>query len=378
MGCAECHSHKYDPISHREFYQLFAFFNETKDVEVPESKAMAVERRAEDCDSFVHLRGDYRQRGEPTAPGTPAALPPLAVRGDRPDRLDLAHWLVAPANPLTPRVTVNRWWLHLFGRGLVSSVDNFGVGGELPSHPELLDWLAAELIDSGWSRKAMIRLIVNSATYRQASAGRDELIQRDPLNVLLARQARLRLEAEAVRDAALAASGLLDQRIGGPGIRPPQPAYVASISRNVKWEVSEGADLYRRGMYIVFRRATPYPMLLAFDAPDSTIACVRRERSNSPLQALTLLNDPVFFECAQTLGRALAGEEEASVDERLAEGVRRCLGREPRAEEIARLRALFDDQLAAAEAATADHPEEAAWTVLARVLMNLDEFITRE
>jgi hypothetical protein len=221
-------------------------------------------------------------------------------------------------------------------------------------------------------------LIVCSATYRQASAGRDELVQRDPLNVLLARQARLRLEAEAVRDAALAASGLLDWRIGGPGIRPPQPAYVASISRNVKWEVSEGTDLYRRGMYIVFRRATPYPMLLTFDAPDSTVACVRRERSNSPLQALTLLNDPVFFECAQALGRALADAGAESVDERIAKGVRRCLGREPRAEEMARLRALFDDQLAAAAVVNAEAPEEAAWIVLARVLMNLDEFITRE
>jgi hypothetical protein len=305
-------------------------------------------------------------------------LPPLTPRGERADRLDLAQWLMDPANPLTPRVTVNRWWLHLFGRGLVASTDNFGTGGETPTHPELLDWLAAELIERGWSRKSMIRLMVTSATYRQASAGRDELNRRDPLNLLLARQARLRLEAEAVRDVALAASGLLDRRIGGPGIRPPQPDFVASISRNVKWEVSQGADLYRRGMYIVFRRATPYPMLLAFDAPDSTIACTRRERSNSPLQALTLLNDPVFFECAQALGRSLAGEPARSVEERLTEGFRRCLGRDPQPAELRRLRTLLDDRRAAATVVDSAQPDEVAWVVVARVLMNLDEFITRE
>jgi hypothetical protein len=181
-----------------------------------------------------------------------------------------------------------------------------------------------------------------------------------------------------VRDVALAASGLLDRRIGGPGIRPPQPDFVASISRNVKWEVSQGADLYRRGMYIVFRRATPYPMLLAFDAPDSTIACTRRERSNSPLQALTLLNDPVFFECAQSLGRRLAGEPVRSVEERLTDGFRRCLGRDPRSAELTRLHTLFDERRAAAQEADAAATDEVAWIVVARVLMNLDEFITRE
>lgn len=378
LGCAECHSHKYDPVSHREFYQLFAFFNETDDVELAETKAMAVARRDERRDTYVHLRGDYRQQGEATPPGTPAILPPLVMRGERGDRLDLAGWLMDSDNPLTPRVTINRWWQHLFGRGIVPSIDNFGVAGDPPSHPELLDWLAAELIEQGWSRKAMIRLIVCSATYRQASAGRDELHHQDPMNVLLARQARMRLEAEIVRDVALTASGLLDRRIGGPGIYPPQPAYVASISRNVKWEVSQGADLYRRGMYIVFRRATPYPMLLAFDAPDSTVACTRRERSNSPLQALTLLNDPVFFECAQVLGRSLAGEPARPVEERLTQGFRKCLGRDPRPAELKRLHTLFEERQADASVGDATAPDEVAWILVARVLMNLDEFITRE
>jgi len=400
LGCAECHSHKYDPISHREFYQLFSFFNETDDIELPGSKAMAVGRHAEYRESFVHLRGDYRQQGELVEPGTPAILPPIATRAPRADRLDLAYWLTDPGNPLTPRVVVNRWWLHLFGSGLVASTDNFGVGGDAPTHPELLDWLAAELIDRNWSRKEMIRLIVNSATYRQSSAGTEELERRDPRNQLLARQSRLRLEAEAVRDAALVASGLLDRRIGGPGVCPPQPDYVASISRNVKWEVSQAPDLYRRGMYILFRRATPYPMLLTFDAPDSTVACTRRERSNSPLQALTLLNDPVFFECAQTLGRRLANQPERPADERIAEAVRLCVGREPHPAELQRIRALLEQQLAASasvknaarldplandsdpsadDVASAPVPaNEAAWIIVARVLMNLDEFITRE
>ena len=378
LGCAECHSHKYDPISHRDFYQLFSFFNETDDVELPESKAMAVVRRAELRESFVHLRGDYRQRGEPVEPGTPAVLPAMTPRASRADRLDLARWLVDPANPLTPRVTINRWWLHLFGSGLVPSVDNFGVGGDAPTHPELLDWLAAELMERDWSRKEMIRLIVSSAAYRQSSAGSEELDRRDPLNRLLARQSRQRLEAESVRDAALAASGLLNRKIGGPSIKPPQPDYVASISRNVKWEVSEGPDLYRRGMYILFRRATPYPMLLTFDAPDSTVACTRRERSNSPLQALTLLNDPVFFECAQTLGRRLASQPERTVDQRIAEAVRLCLGRDPQPAEMQRLRTLLQEQLAVPKGTDAAEADEAAWTIIARVLMNLDEFITRE
>lgn len=477
VGCAECHSHKFDPISHREFYQLFAFFNDADDVDktvlqpgemeayeaklkvwtgaesklaakmderfaeqgkplravlaveankrkteqsalvqtllksaddetrqlcteyekhvakkppAPATKAMTVAKRKTPRTSYVHLRGDYRSRGEDVTPGTPAVLPPLVARDEQADRLDLARWLVDPANPLTPRVTVNHFWKHLFGRGLVATVENFGSGGDAPSHPELLDWLARELIDRGWSRKAMLRLIVTSAAYRQSSAVRNELTARDPLNVWIARQSRLRLEAEAVRDAALTASGLLERKIGGPGIRPPQPEYVASISRNNDWKVSTGPDLYRRGMYIVFRRATPYPMLLTFDAPDSTVACTRRERSNSPLQALTLLNDPVFFECASALGFALAEGASRTFDEHLEEGFQRALGRSPSAAEAARLKQFFDEryqQLAAdlktaraiaGQKAAGPLAEQAAWIVTARVLLNLDEFITRE
>lgn len=351
--------------------------------------------------SYVHLRGDYRSRGEDVSPGTPAVLPPLSPRGAAADRLDFARWLVDPANPLTARVTINNCWKHLFGEGLVATVDNFGLGGESPSHPELLDWLAGEFMLRGWSRKEMIRLIVSSATYRQRSEARDELRDIDPLNRLLARQVRLRLEAETIRDVALFSSGLIDLKIGGPGIRPPQPAYVTSISRNAAWEVATGGDLVRRGAYILLRRATPYPMLITFDAPDSTLACTRRERSNSPLQALTLLNDPVFFQCAQALGHRMAARSQASPQQRLVDAFQRCLSRSPNPEELERLSQLYAEQLArlrtqpemaaaivkslphtqASEVWATDHEdmiEEATWTVIARVLMNIDEFITRE
>lgn len=414
LGCAECHSHKYDPISQHEFYQMFAFFNDADDVDVPvpqpdevqqtpkppATKAMTIAGRKNPRVSYVHLRGDYRSRGEDVQPGTPAVLPPLEPRSQLADRLDFARWLVAPDNPLTPRVAVNHLWQQLFGRGLVSSADNFGVAGESPSHPELLDWLAHQYVHRHWSRKAMIRLIVTSATYRQVSAQRPDLQQVDPENVLLARQARFRLDAENIRDVALAAADRIERRIGGPSIRPPQPAYISSISRNTQWTVSTGSDLYRRGIYILLRRATPYPTLLTFDAPDSTAVCVRRERSNSPLQALTLLNDPVFFQAAQTLGNQLAADTTRSVDQRLVEGFQRCLGRAPKDEELKRLRLFWEERLAAfqaapktaaevlvphpsgtdaiQQAASAGQPQQAAWVLTARVLMNLDLFLTRE
>jgi len=483
LGCAECHSHKYDPISHREFYELFSFFNEADDVDLPASlpglredyeaklhewsnrevaaaaaltaawpteasiqapellkicamdakkrnaehkkqleaaqkavepsvrevlrnyeqlvakkprepapKVLTIAKREKDRPTYVHLRGDYRSRGERVAPGTPAVLPPLDARTARADRLDLAHWLTAKQNPLTPRVTANYLWSHLFGRGLVATLDNFGVGGETPSHPELLDWLATELRTLHSSRKAIIRRIVTSATYRQSSVTRKDLSTRDPLNNLLARQNRFRLEAESIRDAALTASGLLNRKIGGDGIRPPQPAYVTSISRNADWPVTQGGDVYRRGMYIVFRRATPYPMLLTFDAPDSTFACSRRERTNSPLQSLMLLNDATFFAAAQAIGRDIAATSPSTDEQRLQSMYRQCLGREPLPSEVARLLSLLNEQrqnfrqdpAAAKEACGAAAApgvapgEQAAWVMVARVLMNLDEFITRE
>jgi hypothetical protein len=301
---------------------------------------------------------------------------------------------VAPANPLTARVTANWAWHHLFGRGLVVTLEDFGTEGEKPSHPELLDWLATNFRGAQhWSLKGLIRRIVTSATYRQSAALRPELIQRDPLNVLVARQNRQRLEAEVVRDNALAASGLLDRRIGGPSVRPPQPPGIAELTyaNSARWVVSTGPDRYRRGLYTWFQRTSPYPMLMTFDAPDANLCCVRRERSNTPLQALTLLNDAVFLECAQALGRLLA-ERPGDPAARIRHGFRRCVAREPSPGELAVLGRLFEDLRAKAEANPAEAAklpgayrprgvapaEAAAWAALARALLNLDEFVTRE
>jgi mono/diheme cytochrome c family protein len=348
----------------------------------------------------VHIRGNFLDRGAEVQPGTPAVLHPLRARGAKPDRLDLAHWLFDPANPLTARVTVNHVWKNLFGRGLVASVDDFGVKGEQPTHPELLDWLAVTFAASansepglGWSRKALIKLIVTSTTYRQSSNIRRDLETRDPNNFLLARQNRLRLEAESVRDAYLAASGLLSRKLGGPSIRPPLPADIAALGYNnsVKWTESPGEDKYRRGLYIFFQRTVPYPMLMTFDAPDSNATCTRRERSNTPLQALTLLNDPVFFECAQALGQRMAEQPAADAMGKIRHGFLRCFARPPTAEELAQLRKLYDAQLKLVSADTESAmkisgakkddtklAEKATLVALGRVMLNLDEFVTRD
>jgi hypothetical protein len=279
---------------------------------------------------------------------------------------------VDPANPLTARVTVNRIWRNLFGRGIVATVENFGAQGDRPTHPELLDYLATEFIRRGWSRKQMIRLMVTSATYRQTSVTRNDLAERDPFNTLLARQSRHRLEAEVVRDLFLAQSGLLNAKIGGPSIYPPLPAFVTAFGRNKTWPATTGDEQYRRGLYIHLRRNVPYPMLLTFDASDTSVSCLQRERSNSPLQALTLLNDPVFFECSEKLGEKLANQP-GRIDERLARGFEQCMSRPPQPEELRSLCALYDDQLT-----LAGGDRTLAMVAVARVIMNLDEFITRE
>ncbi len=365
-----------------------------KEPKYPETKAAILAERDTPRATHVHVRGDFLRAGPSVKAATPAALHAFKPRGEKPDRLDLARWLVDDANPLTGRVTVNHVWKNLFGRGLVVSVNDFGTRGEKPSHPELLDWLATEFPRLGWSRKALLRLIVTSATYRQASLYRPDLVDVDPLNTLLARQSRLRLEAEIVRDTHLAASGLLATKIGGPSVRPALPADIAALgyANSVKWRESEGEDRYRRGMYIFFQRTVPYPMLMTFDAPNSTTTCTRRERSNTPLQALTLWNDPVFFECARALGRRVATEP--TLEARLQRAFELCLARPPGDAELARLRQLFDDQqrltrdrpksaaailgLEGDVVLPADPASEASLVAAVRVIMNLDEFITRD
>jgi mono/diheme cytochrome c family protein len=401
-GCAQCHTHKYDPITQREYYGLYAFFNDVSEADVPHPQGGEVMTfKAERREARVHVRGDFLSPGAAVDPHTPEFLPPLTKRGDRADRLDLARWLMSPDNPLTARVAVNHVWQHLLGKPIVPTPDNFGTNGEPPTHPELLDWLAAEFISpadcqgAAWSRKRLIRLIVTSATYRQSSQFRPELIDRDPGNTLLARQNRYRVDAEVVRDLSLAVSGLMNDRIGGPSVQPPLPLALMKLPelKNEKFmEASTGADRYRRGLYIHAQRTFPHPTLQVFDAPDGNESCARRDRSNTPMQALTLLNDPAFIECAQTLAKRLIRESpSADAASRISFGWQLCLGRAPAADELKEANELLSHHLeafgkdveaakrvAGDQQAGATPVELAAWTGVARMLLNVEEFYARE
>ncbi len=511
LACAQCHDHKFDPFTQREYYQFYAFFNNTiedghgkaapegmleipgeaeaaenvqkelveaegelgryldtkgsdalkweqslspearaklkpavrKSLELPWDKRDLAQKRAayavfrvddpefksrntkltklekrepkpvttlvmverkEPRESVVFIKGDFTRRGASVMPGVPAILPALPP-GKQTNRLALAQWIVATNNPLTARVMVNRVWQQYFGRGLVETENDFGTQGTPPSHPELLDWLACELMQpSGsiaspspggegrgeggknqarsanqprtWSLKHLHRLIVTSATYRQSSRARPELALVDPNNKLLARQSRLRLDAEAVRDVCLRASGLLNEKLGGPPVFPPQPNGVMTLGQSRRdWKPSPGTDRYRRGLYTHFWRATPHPALMVFDAADGFSACTRRLRSNTPLQALTLLNDEAFYECAQSLASRALRDGPKSDSARLDFMFQLCLARRPSPDERQRLHELLSRQLASTTAGS--KPTE-SWTTLARVLLNLDETITRE
>jgi hypothetical protein len=320
----------------------------------------------------IFIKGDFTRRGERVAPGTPGILPPLTPPPDRaPNRLDLARWLFQPSHPLTARVMVNRVWQQYFGRGLVETENDFGTQGLPPSHPELLDWLAVEFVDRQWSLKALHRLIVTSSTYRQSSNARPDLEIVDPLNKLLARQSRLRLDAEIVRDVALSASGLLAPQIGGPPVFPPQPDGVMTLGQVKRdWTASTGNDRHRRGLYTHAWRATPHPALAVFDAADGFSACTRRLRSNTPLQALTLLNDQQFFEFAGALAARIEREGGADEASRIDYAFRLAVSRSPTPDESRRV----SDLLAQIQPSASSRE---AWTTVARVLLNLDETITR-
>ncbi|MFN0106502.1 MAG: PSD1 and planctomycete cytochrome C domain-containing protein [Bryobacteraceae bacterium] len=505
VGCAQCHDHKFDPFSQREFYQLYAFFNEADDVDIdaplpgergPYLKALPAYRadrekllneykipdlqarweekmraayanpgkdaefdfwitsmsamvdhamrmlhkkpaertdrevdiladyfianpgpefgrdkeltaklkelRAKVADlkkampfltqaytigahpenpkSHITIRGDYRAPGIEVKPGTPAVLPPMAVKPGEPSRLAFARWLVSKDNPLTPRVTVNRAWQEFFGRGLVRTSEDFGATGEKPSHPELLDWLAAEFMEQGWSLKKLHKTIVMSATYRQASKYRPDAAEKDADNTLLSRQSRLRLPAELIRDTALQIGGILNPEIGGKSVMPFLPKGVGELAYGgSKWKETFGREAYRRGLYIHYQRTTPYPLLVNFDAPDSNVACSRRRPSNTPLQALNLLNDPVFLEASNAFAiRAL--ETAASSGDRLESMFIQALGRPPSETERQSLARYIDKQTDVfnSEGKTGDLLARSVWSGVARVLFNLDEFINRE
>jgi len=518
VGCARCHDHKYDPITQRDFYQLFAFFNTAieRNIEDPlpdelgvflqrrmeydsKKKALLAEfkvrelqegweklaleaaahpgvdpvmdavwknlgllfdgcqetmtlnpsqrtRKQQDVltDAFVFffrqsfgkqkhearrmgdfsarwtklreeypgltevqtlaenpdpprthilIRGDFRQPGLEVQPNTPAFLGPPP---DDPKltRLSLARWLVSKDNPLTARIWVNRHWQELFGSGLVVTSADFGMRTESPSHPDLLDWLATEFIDTGWNMKKIHKMIVESATYRQSSTARADLRPPDPYNRLLARQSRLRLSAESIRDVVLAASGLLNRNIGGRSVCPPQPPGVSDLAFGfgpAKWTESTGSDRYRRGLYIRFLRTAPYPQLVTFDAPDSMVSCSRRDRSTTPLQALNLMNDPVFFEAAQVLAARILREERGSLARRIDYAFLLCLAREPRPPErdevmrhyrrlteiLQNSPELVETLFPAKDLQDIDPAEAAVWVGVSRLLLNLEELITR-
>lgn len=500
LGCAQCHTHKYDPFTIKEYYQFFAFFNNAdepqmelatpsqqaelkkldadikrsegelnkvtsglaaaqgaweqkelankaelakapekvrdalavevgkrtdaqkkilfdhfrsvapelktvrdeladwrkkeKDLKAQITTTLVMQERAQPRETHVLARGNFLNPGEKVEPGVPSILTPLQT-GQPANRLTLARWLMSPDNPLTARVTVNRIWAQFFGHGLVETVEDFGTQGERPTHQELLDWLAMEFVKGDWSLKAMDRLIVTSATYRQASRTTPELEERDPYNRLLARGPRFRVPAETVRDIALAASGLLSPKIGGPSVFPYQPDGIwTQIYSGDKWEMSRGEDKYRRGLYTFWRRTSPYPAFMSFDAPSRELICARRPRTDTPLQALTTMNDPSFVEASEALARRMMRETQGDTAKRVTYGFRLCLSRAPRAGEIKRLVALYEQELALFKGDTASAEkmadaelgkpagkmnveELAAWTVVANVLLNLDETITK-
>ena len=362
--------------------------------------AYALVSRTEDRMTSVLNRGDWLKPTRGVTPGVPAFLNPLPAGADT-SRLTFAKWLTDRRSPTTARVFVNRVWQAYFGTGLVETSEDFGRQSAKPSHPELLDWLACEFMDGGWSVKKLHRLIVGSETYQQSSRVTPELLARDPYNRLLARGPRFRVDAELVRDIALASSGLLNPKIGGRAVMPPAPEFLfkppASYG-DFPWKNEDGDERYRRAVYTFRRRSTPFPSLLVFDAPVGDFSCVRRQRSNTPLQALTTLNEPMFLEAAQALALRTLRDGGVSDSEKLTFAFRRCTARVPTREEQAELLALLAKQeqrftgkdadawkLATADPknppaipAAATPAKLAAWTAVSRVLLNLDETITKE
>ncbi len=449
VGCAECHDHKFDPYAQRDFYRLGAFFADLDErgvypnnrrppfLTVPSTEALAEQDRldaaiaeaqaADDPAAAERVAGLKKRRdelwkrqptvlasmsvskpqttrvlprgnwldesGEVVEPGVPAFLPPLEVEeGQRATRLDLARWMVSPSNPLPARVFVNRLWKLFFGKGISARLDDLGSQGEWPQHPELLDWLAVEFRESGWDVKHVVRLMVTSRAYRQSSRPRSDLALRDPENRWVARQASFRVEAELIRDAALRVSGLWSQKVGGPSVKPYQPAgywsYLNFPTR--RYEASAGADQYRRGLYTHWQRTLLHPFLLTFDAPTREECVAERPTSNTPSQALVLLNDPSFVEAARVFAEGLLTLPDLDDEQRLARAFRQAVSRSPEPRELAVLKRLLEEQRRhnagdvdgaraiaqngqAPVGAETDPVELLCWTAVTRTLLNLGE-----
>ena len=363
-----------------------------KDLNIPTAMILRERPNHERPSTLFRIRGGYLSPGERVYANVPAVLPPLP-ESQMPNRLGLASWLVSDENPLTARIVVNRFWEQIYGRGIVNTSEDFGTQGEPPSHPELLDWLATEFMQQGWSMKKILRTIVTSAAYRQTSDVSPQRIEQDPYNTLLARGPRVRVEAEMIRDVTLAASGLLSPKIGGPSVMPPQPDGVWDIPYSTdKWVTSEGEDAHRRGLYTFYRRSAPYPTMLTFDAPSREVCTVRRVRTNTPLQALDLLNNPTSFEAARALAKRLVNEGGADPASRATLGFRLCTSRRPVKKELATTLGYYQAQLekfqrdmkAAKDLIQDDKvpepvaPTLAAWTMVSNVLLSLDETVTKE
>ena len=453
FGCAKCHNHKYDPISQKEYYSLYAYFNQTADndqpneapllsvpnaeiqsqierinAQVAEKKSLlaaaqdaatrkrltdeiaALEKsrpalptvpileelpRDKQRKTRILVKGNFLDPGPEVTPAVPAAFHMFPK--DAPEnRLGIARWLVSPENPLTARVAVNRFWAQLFGSGLVESEEDFGTQGSLPVHPELLDYLAVQFQEDGWDIKRLLKRMVTSEAYCQTSTTNAAGLARDPRNRLFWRANRPRLEAEMVRDQALSIAGVLSRKIGGPSVFPPQPAglWQAAFNGQRTWSTSTGEDRYRRGIYTFWRRTVPYPSMTTFDAPSRESCTLRRPRTNTPLQALVTLNDPVYVEAAQALARRVLREGGASSQDRIRFALRLVQGRPAEVRQVAELERLLAEQIAHFQSHAEDarsvatdplgplpagiEPvEAAAWTVIANTLLNLDSVLTR-
>jgi hypothetical protein len=343
-------------------------------------KTLVMREKSEPRVTTMFMRGDFRAVGDTVTPSTPASLHPLQ-NDDSPNRLSLAKWLVSPENPLVGRVVVNRIWGEVFGTGLVSTPEDFGLKGELPSHPELLDSLAVDFVEQGWSQKKLLRAILTSRTYRQSAKVTAEAYAIDPTNRLLARGPRFRLTAEGVRDNALAIAGVLDLKQFGPPIKPPQPDGLWTKVGGEKYDysVSPGVESLRRGVYVVLKRMSPYPSFINFDATPRLACRVKRNRSNTPLQALNLLNDPVYVDAAKRFVSRVAQDRKGeSLASQLEYAFRVAVARKPSAKELDYLLNLFQEEVRAHESAMPSVAEEAAWFAVTSTLLNLDETITKE